>query len=93
MSSFRGSLQIKLKGSTDSLNTNETIIEDAVIYGEDGYSDIFARGEKGERAITFDSRKSSPSDQVTIDKDITDNAKRKLIINMLGKFIVRKFKK
>jgi len=83
----------KLKGSTDSLNTDKTIIEDAVVYGEDGYSDIYARGERGERVLTFDSRKSSPSDQMEIDKATTDDTKWKLVTDMLDKFIVRKFKK
>jgi hypothetical protein len=84
---------IKSKGSTDSLITNQTIIEDVVTYGEEGYSDVYARGEKGERPIIFDSRKSSPSDRMEIDKAMTNDAKLKLIMDMLGKFIVRKFKK
>lgn len=81
---------VKNKDSADSLNTNDTIIEDAVTYGEYGYSDIYARGEKGER--TFDSRKDSPSDQIDIDKDINDDAKAERITDMLKKFIARKFK-
>ena len=43
----KGKIELnKDKDSIDSLNINETIIEDAVAYGEHGYSDIYARGEK-----------------------------------------------
>lgn len=87
----RGTIElIKDRDSADSLNTKDTIIEDAVTYAEYGYSDIYARGEKGER--TFDSRRDSPSDQTDVDKEITETEKEKIIKDMLEKFIVRKFK-
>jgi len=90
----KGKIELdKSKDSTGSLKTKQTIIEDAVKYGEDGYSDIFARGEKGQRPVIFDSRKSSPSDEVVVAKDITDESKLKHITDLLNKFILRKYKK
>jgi len=83
----------KLKGSKDSLDTVDTLIGDTVSYGEEGYSDIFARGEKGQRVSTFNSRRSSPSDVVTTDKSANDDVKWKLITDAVGKFIARRFKK
>lgn len=83
----------KLKGSTDSLNTKQTIIEDAVTYGEDGYSDVFAHGEKEQRVVTFDSRKNSPSDEITVDKSTPEETRWGLIKDMLDKFtMLRKLK-
>lgn len=87
----KGKIELsKSKDSTGSLNINDTIIEDAITYGEYGYSDIYARGEKGER--TFDSRRDSPSDQTDVGKDITGDEKEQIIKNMLEKFIARKYK-
>ncbi|MFZ7134504.1 MAG: hypothetical protein ACOWWR_19335 [Eubacteriales bacterium] len=89
----KGKIELtKDKDSNDSLNTAETVIEDAVTYAEYGYSDILARGEKGKKPAMFDSRRYSPTDQVDIVKGITENEKQKAIKNMLDKFITRKYK-
>ena len=86
----KGKIELnKSKDSTNSLNINDTIIGDAIAYGEYGYSDIYARGEKGER--TFDSRRDSPSDQTDVAKDITEDEKKEIITNMLEQFIARKY--
>ncbi|OGO06890.1 MAG: hypothetical protein A2Y92_01810 [Chloroflexi bacterium RBG_13_57_8] len=82
---------VKLKDSTDGLNT-ETTIKDVVKYGEDGYSSIVARGEKGERLKIFDSRKRVPLERVDIPKGIADDAKWNLIIDAVRKFINETFK-
>ncbi|MFC2032722.1 hypothetical protein ACFLUS_05145 [Chloroflexota bacterium] len=86
----KGKIELnKSKDSTDSLNIEAEIIGDAIKYGEYGYSDIYARGEKGER--TFDSRRDSPSNQTDVDKDITEADKEEIITNMLEQFIARKY--
>lgn len=84
---------IKLKDSTDSLITDNTIIEDAVKYGENGFSDYYAVGEKGKQPEYFDSRKIAPTDHVTIAKNANEDTKLKLITEMLVKFATRKNKK
>lgn len=76
----------KLKDSPDSLNT-DTVINDVVEYGEEGYSSILARGKKGEQVKIFDSSKSTPSQRIEVAKDINDESKWKTIINVLKTFI------
>lgn len=76
----------KLKDSTDSLETKNTI-EDLVKYGEEGYSSVRASGEKGKQVKIFDSSKSVPSERMDIAKGIKDDAKWKLIIKALTKFL------
>jgi hypothetical protein len=83
----RATLELsKLKDSTDSLNT-DTVINDVVTYGEEGYSSIVARGKKGEQVKIFDSSKRTPSQRIEVPKDINDESKWKTIINALRKFI------
>ena len=76
----------KLKDSTDSLETENTI-RDLVNYGEEGYSSIIARGEKRKQTKIFDSSKRVPSERMEVAKGINDDSKWKLIINALRKFV------
>ena len=79
----------KLKDSPDSLNT-DTVINDVVEYGEEGYSSILARGKKGEQVKIFDSSKSTPSQRIEVAKDINDESKWEIIVDALRTFITRK---
>ena len=76
----------KLKDSTDSLETKNTI-RDLVNYGEEGYSSIIARGEKRKQTKIFDSSKRVPSERMEVAKGINDDSKWKLIIKALRKFV------
>ena len=76
----------KLKESTDSLDTDKTI-KQIVKYGEDGYSSIIARGERGKKLKIFDSRKKVPMEQIEIPEGIDDNAKWDFIIEALRNFV------
>lgn len=77
---------VKLKESTDSLDTEKTIKE-IVKYGEDGYSSIVARGEEKEQMRIFDSRKRVPIERINIPEGVDDNAKWDFIIKALRNFI------
>ncbi len=77
---------LKLSDSTDSLNTEKTI-KDVVKYGEEGYSSIVARGEKGEQLKVYDSRKRVPLERMSIPQEISDDSKWNLIIKALRKFV------
>ena len=77
---------VKLKESTDSLDTEKTIKE-IVKYGEDGYSSIVARGEEKEQVRIFDSKKRVPIERMNISEGIDDNAKWDFIIRALRKFV------
>lgn len=77
---------VKLKESTESLDTEKTIKE-IVKYGEDGYSSIVARGEEKEQVRIFDSKKRVPIERMNIPEGIDDNAKWDFIIRALRKFI------
>lgn len=77
---------VKLKESTDSLNTENTINE-LVEYGAEGYSSIVARGEEKKQLRIFDSRKRIPVERVVIPESIDDNAKWKLIIKAIRNFV------
>ena len=77
---------VKLKESTDSLDTEKTI-KDIVKYQEEGYSSIIARGEKGKQLKIFDSRKKLPMEQMDIPEVIDDDSKWNLIIRTLRNFM------
>lgn len=76
----------KTKDSTDSLDTEKTI-KDIVTYGEGGYSSIVARGEKGKRFQTFDSRKRVPVERMDIPEGTDDDSKWKSIIKAIRNFV------
>ena len=76
---------VKANDSTDSLDTEKTI-KDMVKYGEDGYSSIVARGEKGEQMRIFDSRKRVPVERMNIPDRIDDDGKWNFIIRALRNF-------
>jgi hypothetical protein len=77
---------VKMKDSTDSLDTEKTI-KDVVKYGEDGYSSIVARGEKGEQLKIYDSRKRVPVERMNIPDEINDDKKWNFILRALRKFV------
>ncbi len=77
---------VKLKESTDSLDTEKTI-KDIVEYQEEGYSSIIARGEKEKQVKIFDSRKKVPMEQMDTPEVIDDDSKWNLIIKALRKFV------
>jgi hypothetical protein len=77
---------VKLKESTDSLDTEKTI-KDIVEYQEEGYSSIIARGEKEKQLKIFDSRKKLPMEQIDVPDVIADDSKWELIIRALRGFI------
>lgn len=77
---------VKLKESTDSLDTEKTI-KDIVEYQEEGYSTIIARGEKEKQLKIFDSRKKLPMEQMDTPEVIDDDSKWNLIIRALRNFV------
>ena len=77
---------VKLKESTDSLDTEKTI-KDIVEYQEEGYSSIIARGEKEKQLKIFDSRKKLPMEQIDVPEVIDDDSKWNLIIKVLRNFV------
>ena len=57
------SAKVELK-SEQSLNTEKTIVQDLVDYGEDGYSRIVAYGEQNGHKQTFDSKREIATERI-----------------------------
>jgi hypothetical protein len=86
-------VKIEVKKSKDSDNgiiTKNNIVEDAVTYGESGFSDIYATGERNKQKEYFNSLQNSPSEKVNLPKPANDNSRLDLLKEKLRNFVIRK---
>lgn len=87
----RATIEVKKENSDGGgLHIRDTILEETVEYGQDGYSEISAEGVKNGQVQTFNSKKHIPMDRVEVDRRASDETIWSLLVRLYDRLRPKK---